>query len=54
MAYDKSDPRSRLAGSTATQKTATGANVAPQYFEFDKMDTAEVSPLGSQTRWVRS
>jgi hypothetical protein len=52
MAYDASDPRSQL-GSTGTS-VATGANVAPQYFEFAAMDPGERLARGSWSWWARS
>jgi hypothetical protein len=55
MPYDQNDPRATLGGTaTATRApNATGVNVAPQYFEFDRME-AEHSVLGTRTWWVRS
>jgi hypothetical protein len=51
VAYDRSDPREALATSVARN---AGANVAPQYFEFDKRPSAHTSDGGSQMWWVRS
>jgi hypothetical protein len=52
MAYDPSDLRSQLS-TTATALRTPGANVAPQYFEFDRMAPTEASEAGSQSWWVR-
>jgi hypothetical protein len=51
MAYDRSDLRSQL--STAPP-VATGANVAPQYFEYDNRPPSEMTPGGSSLWWARS
>ena len=50
MAYDRSDIRSQLSTAGAT----TGANVAPQYFEYDKRSPTEKSTAGSELWWARS
>lgn len=52
MAYDSSDPRSRLA-STATLTRSAGANLAPQYFEFHKRPPTESMVGGGSSWWVR-
>jgi hypothetical protein len=56
MAYDPSDLRSQLstAGATATLTRSAGANVAPQYFEFDQMAPSSLTDAGSSLWWVRS
>jgi hypothetical protein len=51
MAYDRSDLRSQL--STAPRQAA-GANVAAQYFEFDKRPPSETTAGGSALWWARS
>lgn len=51
MAYDRSDPRQFLA-SSATRNA--GANVAPQYFEFDKHVPTMTTNGGSRLWWARS
>jgi hypothetical protein len=53
MAYDPTDLRSRLAP-TATASRVAGANVAPQYFEFDTFPPTETSDAGTTSWWVRS
>jgi hypothetical protein len=56
MSYDPTDPRSSLATALAPVRApgATGVNVAPQYFEFERIEPTEQSTLGSRTWWVRS
>ncbi|MDQ7910151.1 hypothetical protein RB614_37215 [Phytohabitans sp. ZYX-F-186] len=49
--YDATDPRASLA---TAPPAATGEGIAaPEYFEFDTMAPAEVSPAGSRTWLVR-
>ncbi len=47
VVYDTRDPRSQLSDSASTARPA-GANVAPQYFEFDRMTP------GVEGWWIRS
>ncbi len=57
MAYESSDPRSQL--TRAAVPAGSGANVAPQFFEFGVGNFAKVAPdestaAGSRRWWVRS
>jgi hypothetical protein len=55
MPYDQNDPRATLGGTaTATHAPGgSGVNVAPQYFEFARMDSDRTAH-GSRTWWTRS
>ena len=53
MAYDRSDPRQSLAPAGGPTRSA-GANIAPQYFEFDKRSPTQETDQGSHLWWARS
>jgi hypothetical protein len=54
MAYDADDPRSQLATAPRAAHQGTGVNVAPQYFEFDRMEPTETTAAGTRTWLTRS
>ncbi|MEZ5266070.1 MAG: hypothetical protein R2755_30755 [Acidimicrobiales bacterium] len=54
MAYDTSDLRSQLSSAGAGAERAAGANVAPQYFEFERRPPTETTAAGSRSWWGRS
>ncbi|MEP7201060.1 MAG: hypothetical protein ABI894_00515 [Ilumatobacteraceae bacterium] len=56
MPYDPNDPRSQLAGTQTTTRTATAADIAapPEYFEFSKIEPDELTTLGTRSWCVRT